>query len=77
MIVLSTVLSGMEDGVGMAAFTEAETVWIQGARRLSLFNGIPSHDILSDVLGRIDPVAFRAAFTAWATTTLPSHKPPA
>lgn len=34
-------------------------------------NGIPSHDTLSDVLGRIDPVAFRAAFTAWATAALP------
>jgi len=34
-------------------------------------NGIPSHDTLSDVLGRIDPVVFRAAFTAWATAALP------
>jgi len=38
---------------------------------LDLPNGIPSHDTLSDVLGRIDPVAFRAAFTAWATAALP------
>jgi hypothetical protein len=38
---------------------------------LDLPNGIPSHDTLSNVLGRIDPVAFRAVFTAWATAALP------
>ena len=39
---------------------------------LDLPNGIPSHDTLSDVVGRIDPVAFRGAFTAWTTAALPS-----
>ena len=38
---------------------------------MDLPNGIPSHDTLSDGLGRIDPVAFRTAFTAWATAALP------
>lgn len=69
MIVLCAVLSGVEDWVGMEAFAEEKAAWLRGF--LDLPNGIPSHDTLSDVLGRIDPVAFRAAFTAWATAALP------
>jgi predicted transposase YbfD/YdcC len=70
MIVLCAVLSGVEDWVGMEAFAEEKEAWLWGF--LDLPNGIPSHDTLSDVLGRIDPVAFRAAFTAWATAALPN-----
>lgn len=69
LIVRCAVLSGVEDGVGMEAFAEEKEAWLRGV--LDLPNGIPSHDTLSDVLGRIDPVAFRAAFTAWATAALP------
>jgi predicted transposase YbfD/YdcC len=69
MIVLCAVLSGVEDWVGMEAFAEEKEAWLRGF--LDLPNGIPSPDTLSDVLGRIDPVAFRAAFTAWATAALP------
>ena len=53
----------------MEAFAEEKERWLRGF--LDLPNGIPSHDTLSDVLGRIDPVAFRAAFTTWATAALP------
>jgi len=69
MIVLCAVLSGVEDWVGMEAFAEEKETWLRGF--LELPNGIPSHDTLSDVLGRIDPVAFAAAFTAWAAAALP------
>ncbi len=69
MIVLCAVLSGVEDWVGMADFAEEKEAWLRGF--LDLPNGIPSHDILGDVLGRIDPPAFQAAFTAWATAALP------
>lgn len=69
MIVLCAVLSGVEDWVGMADFAEEKEAWLRGC--LELPNGIPSHDTLSDVLGRIDPVAFKTAFTAWATAALP------
>lgn len=69
MIVLCAVLSGVEDWVGMADFAEEKEAWLRGF--LELPNGIPSHDTLSDVLGRIDPTAFQAAFTAWATAVLP------
>jgi len=70
MIVLCAVLSGVEDWVGMADFAEEKEAWLRGF--LELPNGIPSHDTLSDVLGRIDPTAFQAAFTAWARAALPS-----
>ena len=69
MIVRCAVLSGVEDWVGMADFAEEKEVGLR--HFLELPNGIPSHDTLSDVLGRIDPAAFRAAFTAWATAALP------
>jgi predicted transposase YbfD/YdcC len=70
LIVLCAVLSGGEDWVGMEAFAEAKEAWWRGF--LDLPKGLPSHDTLSDVLGRLDPVAFRAAFTAWATAAVPS-----
>ena len=74
MIVLCAVLSGVEDWVGMADCAEEKEAWLRGF--LDLPNGIASHDTLSDVLryrsmGRIDPAAFAAAFTAWATAALP------
>ena len=69
MMVLCAALSGVEDWVGMEAFAEEKETWLRGF--LELPNGIPSHDTLSDVRGRIDPVAFRTAFTAWATAALP------
>lgn len=70
MIVLSAVLSGIEDWVGMQTFAQEREGWLR--RFLALPNGLPSHDTLSAVMGRLDPVAFRAAFTAWATAALPN-----
>jgi predicted transposase YbfD/YdcC len=70
MIVLSAILSGIEDWVGMQTFAQEREAWLRSFLRLP--NGIPSHDTLSDVIGRLDPVAFRAAFTAWATDALPN-----
>lgn len=34
--------------------------------------GIPSHDTLSDVMGRMNPKVFREAFLCWVQATLPS-----
>ena len=70
MIVLSTVLSGIEDWVGIETFAQERPAWLRGF--LELPNGIPSHDTLSDGMGRMDPIAFRAAFTPWATDALPN-----
>jgi predicted transposase YbfD/YdcC len=63
MIMLCAVLSGVEDWVGMALFAQEEG-WLR--HFLTLPNGISSHDTLSDVLGRIEPGVFTAAFTRWA-----------
>lgn len=70
MIVLCAVLSGIEDWVGMEEFAEEKATWLRGF--LELPNGIPSHDTLSDVLGRIDPQAFQDAFLRWVEAALPS-----
>jgi len=63
MLVLCAVLSDIEDWVGMEEFAEEKEAWLRGF--LELPNGIPSHDTLSDVLGRIDPKAFQDAFLQW------------
>lgn len=73
MSVLCAVLSGVEDWVGMEAFAEEKDAWLRGF--LELPNGIPWHDTLSAVLGRMEPVVFRTAFTAWATAALPKGQP--
>jgi hypothetical protein len=39
---------------------------------LELPKGIPSHDTLSDVVGRIRPEAFAQAFLRWVREALPS-----
>lgn len=70
MIVFCAVLSGIEDWVGMETFAEDKEVWFRGF--LELPNGIPSHDTLSDVLGRLRPGAFADAFLCWTQTALPS-----
>ena len=62
------VLSGIENWLGMEGFGEEEA-WLLGF--LELPNSIPSHDTLSDVLGRIDPKAFAEAFTRWVQAALP------
>ena len=61
MIVLCAVLSGIEDWVGMEEFAREKAAWFRGF--LELPNGTPSHDTLSDVLGRIDPPALGAGRT--------------
>jgi len=70
MIVLCAVISGVEDWVGMEMFAEERESWLRGF--LDLPNGIPSHDTLSDVMGRLKPQTFASAFTAWSTAALPA-----
>jgi hypothetical protein len=72
MIVLCAVLSGVEDWVGMEEFARNKEAWLR--QFLTLPNGIPSHDTLSDVLGRIDPEAFAHAFAAWSQASLGRQK---
>jgi len=69
MIVLCAVLSDIKDWVGMEDFAYEKEAWLRGF--LELPGGIPSHDTLSDVLGRINRKAFAKAFAAWVRTALP------
>jgi len=69
MITLCAIISGVEDWVGIEMFAEEREAWLRDF--LELPNGIPSHDTLSDVMGRIKPEAFSAAFTAWMNAALP------
>ncbi len=70
MIVLCSVLSGIEDWVGMEEFAREKESWFR--QFLELPNGVPSHDTLSDVMGRVHPQKFIEAFTAWVHVGLPS-----
>ena len=70
MIVFCAVLSGIEEWVGMEEFAEQKEGWFRGF--LELPNGIPSHDTLSDVFGRLKPEAFAESFLRWVQAALPS-----
>jgi len=50
-------------------FAEERETWLRSF--LDLPNGIPSHDTLSDVMGRIDKRVFAQAFTDWVNVALP------
>lgn len=70
MIVFCAVLSGIEDWVGMEEFAREKEAWFR--QFLELPNGIPSHDTLSDVLGRLRPGGFAQAFLLWVQSAVPS-----
>jgi predicted transposase YbfD/YdcC/predicted RNase H-like HicB family nuclease len=70
MIVFCAVLSGIEDWVGMQDFALEKEVWFRGF--LELPNGIPSHDTLSDVMGRLKPGAFAELMLGWVQVALPT-----
>ncbi|BBL77227.1 ISAs1 family transposase [Methylomagnum ishizawai] len=70
MIVFCAVLSGVEDWVGMEEFGEQKEAWFRGF--LELPNGVPSHDTLSDVFGRLCPDTFAEVFLRWVRAALPS-----
>lgn len=70
MITLCAVLCGDEDWVSIEDFGHENEAWLR--QFLELPHGIPSHDTLSDVMGRIHPEAFAQAFSAWAQAGLPA-----
>lgn len=69
MIVLYSLLSGINDWVGMEDFANDREDWFRSF--LALPNGILSHDTLSAVRGRLNPALFAERFTAWAEEALP------
>lgn len=70
MIVLCAVLSGAEDWVAIEDFALEKEDWLR--RHLPLPHGIPSHDTLSRVFGRINKRAFADALARWMKDALPS-----
>lgn len=70
MITLCAVLCGFEDWVSIEDFGCENETWLRGF--LELPHGIPSHDTLSDVMGRIDRQAFASAFGQWMQQSLPA-----
>lgn len=69
MIVFCAILSGVEDWVNMEVFAQDKESWFR--RFLELPNGIPSHDTLSDVTGRLAPGVFAEAFECWTQQAIP------
>lgn len=69
MITLCATLCGFDDWVSIEDFANENEAWLR--EFLPLTNGIPSHDTLSDVMGRIDRVAFAEAFARWMQDSLP------
>ena len=51
-------LCGYDDWVSIGDFAHESEAWL--CQFLLLDNGIPSHDTLSDVMGRLDRKAFRS-----------------
>ena len=70
MITLCAVLCGFEDWVSIEDFGHENEAWLR--QYLELPNGIPSHDTLSKVMGRIERQAFAEALGAWMAEALPS-----
>ena len=62
-IALCAVISGADDFVEIAYFGRCKKKWFE--ERLSLPNGIPSHDTFTRVFAQLDPEAFSACFLTW------------
>jgi predicted transposase YbfD/YdcC len=62
-IALCAVLCGADSFTEMEAWGRAKETWLR--ERLTLPNGIPSHDTFNRVFARLDPVAFTACFQRW------------
>ena len=69
-LILAATISGITDWVGMEIWAETKQAWLR--KYIDLANGIPAHDTLRAVAGRINPVEFNRSFTQWVHTELPS-----
>lgn len=69
MITLCALVCGFEDWVSIEDFGCENEAWLRTF--LELPNGIPSHDTLSDVMGRVKPQALEQACGAWMKDGLP------
>jgi len=62
-IAICGVISGADGWTDIEDFGKAKQDWF--SRFLDLKNGIPSHDTLGRVFGRIDPEQFQQGFLSW------------
>jgi predicted transposase YbfD/YdcC len=74
MLTLCAVICGCEDWVAIEDFGHESETWLR--KFLPLNNGIPSHDTISDVMGRIRSEPFAQAFARWAQHVLPELNAP-
>lgn len=73
LLLLCATIAGADDFVEIALWGEQHLAFLR--RFCPYQRGIPSHDVLCDVIAAIDPEAFRACFLAWVAT-LRSDDPP-
>ena len=62
-IAICAAICGCDDWVTVARFANAKLDWFKGFFELP--NGIPSHDMFSRVISKIDPEAFSACLAKW------------
>ncbi len=65
-LVISAVLSGVEDWTNISFFGNAKLEWLR--RFFPYKHGVPSHDVLGKLFSRLDPVKFSECFTNWINT---------
>ena len=62
-IAVCAIISGCDDFNAIEEYGKSKIKWFR--KFLDLKNGIPSHDTFNDVLNRLNPSEFNAAFTKW------------
>lgn len=62
-LTICAVVAGADTFAGIERFGEAREEWL--GQFLELKNGIPSHDTIGEVWGRVDPEEFEAGFRRW------------
>lgn len=71
LLLLCATIAGADDFVEIALWGEEHLTFL---RRFQPFQrGIPSHDVLCDVIAAIDPEAFKTCFRAWVETLRAKH----
>jgi predicted transposase YbfD/YdcC len=64
LLLLCATLAGADDFVEVELWGEENLAFLR--RFLPYARGVPSHDVLGDLVARLDPGLFKACFTAWA-----------
>lgn len=64
-IAICGIISGCDNFNTIEEYGKSKIKWFR--KFLDLKHGIPSHDTFNDVLNRLNPTEFNAAFTRWVT----------